>query len=228
MNQEINLILVGGGGFALELFSYISDEKLKNLLTNIKIKGVLDGSSKCELCKKEPSVKYLGDIANYTVQKNDFGIIAVGNSLARKELFETLNEISLPLFTYVHSSSSVASNAKIGNGVFVGPHSIISAHSIVSDNVAMNVYSGVGHGAIVGKNSVMSPYSVINGGCELGEGVFLGSRVTLNPNIQIGSYSTIDSGSIIRENISSFSIVSQRVAQQINVNRILKQKIIGP
>jgi len=228
MNKfDINLILVGGGGFALELFSYISDEKLKNIIPNVQIKGVLDSSPNCELCEKESKVKYLGNISKYKVQKNDFGLIAIGNTSARKVLFELANKISLPLFTYIHSTASVASNANIGKGVFVGPHSIISAHSSISDNVAMNVYCGVGHGASIHKNSIMSPYSVINGDCELGEGVFLGSRVTLNPTIKIGDFSAIDSGSIIRENIPPFSIVSQRVPQQVNANRILKQEILG-
>lgn len=218
-NNNKNIILVGGGGFALEIYSYISDDKIVN------IKGVLDESKDCEICVKHPELDYLGNIEEYIASKDDFGLICVGSSMARRGINSLLLKINLPLYTFIHSTAHIASNAVIGDGVFIGPHCIVSAHSFISDNVALNVYCGVGHGAKIGKNSVMSPYSVINGDCSLGEAVFLGSRVTLNPKIDIGDFSLVDAGSIIRENIPSFSIVSQRVEQKIFDNRILRKEL---
>jgi UDP-3-O-[3-hydroxymyristoyl] glucosamine N-acyltransferase len=223
---NINLILVGGGGLALEIYSYICDEQERNNLSNILIKGVLDSSPDCELCKKNPEVKYLGDIPAYKTEENDFGIITVGSATTRKAICSVLLKISLPLFTYIHSTAYIALNANIGNGVFIGPHSFVSAHSLIADNVVMNIFCGVGHSTKIGKHSVMSPCSNINGDCELGESVFLGSGVVVNPKTIIGDFSLIDAGSTIRESIPSLSVVSQRVEQKIYDNRILKKKLI--
>ena len=222
-----NLILVGGGGFALEIYSYIVDELNKEKSVNIHIKGVLDSSSACELCQKHSDVEYLGDIDAYKAEDNDVFLIAVGDATGRRSIAARLKEMRLPLHSYIHSSAHVSSNAKLGQGVFIGPHCIVSAHAKISDNVALNVYCGVGHGAVIGPHSVMSPYSVINGDCALGEAVFLGSRVTLNPKIKIGAFTVIDAGCILRENIGGFSLVSQRVDQKVFDNRILRRKIFG-
>ena len=222
-----NLILVGGGGFALEIYSYIVDELNKEKSVNIHIKGVLDSSSVCELCQKHSDVEYLGDIDAYKAEDNDVFLITVGNATGRRSIAAQLKEMCLPFHSYIHSSAHVSSNAELGQGVFIGPHCIVSAHAKISDNVALNVYCGVGHGAIIGPHSVMSPYSVINGDCALGEAVFLGSRVTLNPKIKIGAFTVIDAGCILRENIGQFSLVSQRVDQKVFDNRILRRKIFG-
>jgi UDP-3-O-[3-hydroxymyristoyl] glucosamine N-acyltransferase len=226
-NPKKNLILAGGGGFSLEIYSYLLDEINKNTLVDIKIKGVLDSIRECELRQYHPEVDYLGDIHSYIVKEGDFALIASGNSISRRDIAIQLTKLSLPLYSYIHSSAYVSLNAVLGKGVFVGPHSIVSAHSYISDNVALNVYSGVGHGAIIGPHCVMSPYSVINGDCELGEAVFLGSRVTLNPKMKVGSFSQIDAGCILREPIDEFTLVSQRVEQKVFDNRILRRKILS-
>lgn len=222
-----NLILVGGGGFSLEIYSYIADELNKEKLVNIHIKGVLDSSSDCELCQKHSDVEYLGDIDTYRADNNDVFLIAVGNATGRRSIAAQLKEMRLPLHSYIHSSAHISSNAQLGQGVFIGPHCIVSAHAMIGDNVALNVYCGVGHGAEIGAHSVMSPYSVINGDCALGEAVYLGSRVTLNPKVKIGAFAVIDAGCILREDIAELSLVSQRVDQKVFDNRILRRKIYG-
>jgi sugar O-acyltransferase (sialic acid O-acetyltransferase NeuD family) len=224
-DHKSNLILIGGGGFALEIYSYLFDEIAKQAIKNIKIKGVLDKTSDCELCIKHPEIKYLGDINSYTPIKEDVALIAIGNASGRRNLASQIKNLSLPLYSFIHSSACISSTAQIGKGVFIGPHCIVSAHSSICNNVALNVYCGVGHGATINQHSVMSPYSVINGDCELGEAVFLGSRVTLYPKIKIGSFSLIDSGCILREDIKEFSLVSQRVEQKIFDNRILRNQL---
>tara|TARA_X000000368_G_C22977290_1_gene688216 strand:- start:126 stop:800 length:675 start_codon:yes stop_codon:yes gene_type:complete len=217
--NEDGIILIGGGGFALEVYSYICDDK------KYKVKGIIDETKECELINKHNELKYLGDIKSYKPKENDFALICVGNAFLRRKLYFECKKIDLKLTSYIHSTSHISSNALIGDGVFIGPHCIISSHAIIKNNIVLNVYCGVGHGANIKDHSVMSPYSVINGDCSLGEGVFLGSRVTLNPKIKIGDFSLIDAGSIIREDIDNFSIVSQRPQQIINENRALKREI---
>jgi len=220
-----NLILVGGGGFALEIYAYLIEEIRDQTITNISIKGVLDNSSNCELLEKCPELSYLGDVDEYITQENDFALITVGNAVLRHNIAKKLNQIHLPLHSYIHSSAFVSTTAVIGLGVFIAPHCVVSAHSNICDNVALNVYCGVGHGAKINVHCVMSPYSVVNGDCELGEAVFLGSRVTLNPKVSVGSFSLIDAGCILREDIIELSLVSQRVEQKVFDNRILRRQL---
>lgn len=226
-DSVVNLILVGGGGFALEIYSYIVDDLEKDNVVNIHIKGVLDNNAICELCQRHSEVDYLGDIATYKAEEKDVFLIAVSNATGRRSISAQLKKMRLPLHSYVHSSAYVSPHAQLGQGIFIGPHCIVSAHAKISDNVALNVYCGVGHGSEIGPHSVMSPYSVINGDCALGEAVFLGSRVTLNPRVKIGGYTVIDAGCILREDIGECALVSQRVDQKVFDNRILRREIFG-
>ena len=225
-NLNKNLILIGGGNFALEIYSYIQEEINRKSLSNVTIKGVIDKELNCLLIQKHPEVSFLGSVEDYIPEENDYGLVTIGNAARRREIFIRLNKkVPLPLLSYVHSSAYVSSSAHIGNGVLIGPHCIVSAHSFIDNNVALNVYCGVGHGASIGSHSVMSPYSVINGDCKLEESVFLGSRVTLNPKVTVGAFSLIDAGCILREDIKPLSIVSQRVEQKLFDNRILRRQL---
>lgn len=221
--ETIKLVLIGGGGYALEIYSYIIDDLKLGYLKNVQIIGVLDDTNTPEVCVKNPTLKHLGAIKDYTPTGVEYALICVGSPAARKQLSEVSTDLGLLPYTYVHSSCYVSSSAKIGHGVFVAPHSIISAGSCIGNFVALNVFCGIGHGAKVGDFTCFSPYSVINGDCEVGKLVFLSSRVTINPKIKIGSFSTIDGGAIIRSDVQDFEVVSQRVVEKRFVDRILKK-----
>lgn len=221
--ETIKLILVGGGGYALEIYSYIIDDLKSGYLKNVEVIGVLDDTNAPEVCVKNPSLKHLGSIKDYKSSSDEHALICVGSPVARKSLSELCNSLGLLPYSYIHSSCYVSSSAKIGQGVFVAPHSIISADSCLGNFVALNVFSGVGHGAQVGDFTCFSPYSVINGDCRVGSLVFLSSRVTVNPKIKIGSFSTIDGGAIIRSDVQDFEVVSQRVVEKRFVDRMLKK-----
>ena len=90
-----NLILVGGGGFALEIYSYLLEEILNQTVTNLSIKGVLDKSSSCELMEKHPELKYLGDVDEYITEENDIALIAVGNAVGRRTIAQKLKVLCL-------------------------------------------------------------------------------------------------------------------------------------
>lgn len=221
--DTIKLVLVGGGGYALEMYSYIVDDLKLGYLRNVEIIGVLDDTNEPEVCVKNPTLKHLGAIKDYTFSGEEYALICVGSPVARKKLSELCTGLGLLPYTYVHSSCYVSSSAEIGQGVFVAPHSIISADSCIGDFVALNVFCGVGHGAKVGDFTCFSPYSVINGDCVVGTMVFLSSRVTVNPKVKIGSFSTIDGGAIVRSDVQDFEVVSQRVLEKRFVDRILKK-----
>jgi len=213
-----NIILVGGGGFGLEVCSYLQDH------LGTEIFGVIDEDEKCETIQHFPEVRYLGKSREYKVSSQDVGIICIGNTFKRMHAYDEVRNINLPLFSFIHPTSYVSKEATIGEGVFIAPHCIVSANATIGDNVALNVYSGVGHGAKIHSHCMMSPYSVANGDCEINEGVFLGSRVTLFPKIKVGRYASIDAGCVIRKDIDEFALVSQRVEQKSTENRILKKQ----
>jgi sugar O-acyltransferase (sialic acid O-acetyltransferase NeuD family) len=219
-----NIVLIGGGGFALEIFDYLQSDIKSGVKDNVRIKGVLDGLGDCELVR-ETNIPYLGKIEEYEFGNDERVIITFGDQLRRRKFYHLLKEKNVNFYTYIHPTSVVSKRASLAEGVVIPPYCVVNANARIQCNVALNVYCGVGHGAKVGKHSVFSPYSGINGNCELGEATFLGSRVMLFPNVHIGDYTIIDAGVILRNSVGSRLIVSQRTEQKEHNNRIIERQL---
>ncbi len=204
----MRFIIIGGGGFGLELYTYLAHDIQSGKLPNHCTIGVLDENPDCELVVRIPELKYLGRLQEFVPFNGDQAIIAVGSVSRRRKLYNLAQERQLTLSTYIHSSAWVAPSAKLGRGVIVSPNCVVSAFAEVADNVAINVFCGVGHGAKVGAHSVMGPYSVINGDTVLGEGCFLGSRATLFPSVVLGKGCTVDSHTAVKASAGDFKIIS--------------------
>lgn len=220
----MRIIIIGGGGFGLELYTYIEhDINTGKFPINCTI-GILDESNKCEVLTKIPNAKYLGRIQDFSPSAGDKAIIAIGNILGRKENYKIAQQKNIPLGNYIHPSAFVASNAKLGNGIIICPNSVISAYANIQDNVAINVFCGVGHGANIGMHTVMGPNSIINGDTSLGEGCLLGTRSTLFPKISLGKGCSVDAHTVVKVSTGDFKIISTKGQYLEFDNRVLLKK----
>ena len=219
----MDIVFFGGGGYAVELYSFIIDDN-KLLDDKINVIGVFDANSNCDLIREYPCLQYLGSIDDF--KGGDFKcLIAIGNPISRAVVFKAIFQYA-DFYTYIHSSAVVSSTASIGHGVIVGPHNIISAKSSLQDNVCLNVFCGVGHGTQILESSVLGPYSVVNGDCSIGKASYLGTKVTIFPSTKIGNGVSVDAGSVVRNNIDDFTLCTQRVEQVNLPNRIVKKSYI--
>jgi carbonic anhydrase/acetyltransferase-like protein (isoleucine patch superfamily) len=213
-------IIIGGGGFGLELFTYLAADILSGRLPAATRLGVLDDGPDCEVLHRIPDASYLGPLDAYTPEGDDEGLIAIGSPSNRRRIASIAIARGLRLGKYVHSTAWVAPNARLGNGVILCPYVIVSAFAEIGNNVAVNVHGGVGHGANVGEHTVMGPYSVINGDCALGEGCLLGSRATLFPKVRLGRGCSVDAHTTVRRSAGDFKILSTKRQDQIVDDRI--------
>lgn len=217
----MRLIIVGGGGFGLELYTYIEQDILTGALPSHYTLGVIDDSETCEILTRMPGAHYLGRVKDYEPSSGDQALISIGSIAARKKVYKIMRERGVALATYIHPSAWVAPNAKLGEGVIVCPNAVISACADVENNVAINVFCGVGHGAHVGMHTMMGPYSVINGDTSLGEGCFLGSRASLFPGVSLGRGCSVDAHTAVKVSVGDFKIISVK-GQYIELeNRML-------
>lgn len=206
----MRFIIIGGGGFGLELYTYISHDIQSGALPRHSTIGVLDDVAECDLMARLPEASYLGQVKEFVPLEEDRALISIGNVADRKKMYQLAHERQIPLGTYIHPSAWIAPNATIGQGVIVCPNCVVSACAEILDNVAVNVFCGVGHGARVGKHSVMGPYSVLNGDTSLGEGCYLGSRATLFPGVMLGKGCMVDSHTAVKASAGDFKIISVR------------------
>jgi sugar O-acyltransferase (sialic acid O-acetyltransferase NeuD family) len=214
-----NIVIVGGGGFGRELYSYIKADLADGNLIGYSLAGLLDDSPECELARMSPELSYLGALASFEPQGNEVFVIAIGKPSGRLKIFEEIKRRRLALLTYVHSSAMVMFEATLGEGSIICPNTIINAGAKLGDNVAVNVFCSVGHGASIGNHSVLSPYCALSGDSKLGECGFMGTRGTLFPRVEMGDGCIVDAHSAVRQSVGENKVVSVRGEYLVLENR---------
>lgn len=202
-------VVVGGGGFGLELYTYLADDIARGHLPAATV-AVLDDNPSCEILRRVPDAIYLGGLAQFIPASDDLGLIAVGTPSSRRRLFDACAARGLALGTYVHRTAWVAATASLGAGTIVSPFTVVAAAAIVGANVATNVHCGIGHGSRVGAHSVLGPYSVINGDTALGDRTLLGTRATLFPGVSIGVGCVVDAHTAVRRSTGDYRLLSTK------------------
>lgn len=216
------ILIIGGGGFGLEVCGYLQEDLAANRLPGYALGGVLDNSPDCEVMRKIPSLTYLGALQDYRAAGDEVVVIALGNATNRMKVAAAAAAHALPLWTYVHPTAWVAATAVLGDGVIVAPGCVVNAGARVEANVAINVFSSVGHGARIGAHSVLSPYSALSGDSALGERCFLGTRATLFPKVSMGAGCVVDAHSAVKQSVGDKKIVSMRGQYLVLDNRMNK------
>lgn len=95
----------------------------------------------------------------------------------------------------IHPSAIVSHKAKIGDGVEIGPFSIIHDNVVIGNNVKISAYCelgvktplGDGSPLVIGPQSLIRSYSVFYESSSFGEGLVTGHRVTVRENTRAGT-----------------------------------------
>lgn len=211
-----NLILVGAGGFFLELYDYLQADV--QALQHIRLKGVLDDATDCA----QQLLPHLGAVADYEPQADDLFLITIGNVLHRKRCYDLLKQKGAAFYTYIHPTAIVARSAEVAEGCILAPYSVVNARALVAANVAVNVHCSIGHESTIGFSSVLSPYAAVNGNAKVGDLCFLGTRSTIFPGKSLGDKGIVDSHSYVKSDAPEKSIVSLRGDYLVVHNRLMR------
>jgi sugar O-acyltransferase (sialic acid O-acetyltransferase NeuD family) len=198
-----NIIIVGAGGFAREVYEYVH---VSFDLNEYKFKGFLTPDAK-ELEPFNMEHLVLGNQDNYEFQENDRVILAIGNVDIRKKVLSKLNELEVEFVNLIHPTAIISENARIGKGVIICPFVVISTSVTVDDFAMINFYSSLGHDSKLGRNCVLSPYSTVNGFAILLEDVFMATHTMVAAYRTIGRGSKISAGSCALYNVKDNSLV---------------------
>jgi sugar O-acyltransferase (sialic acid O-acetyltransferase NeuD family) len=199
------LILVGGGDWGLEIFSWMKHARGYN--DEWSFKGVLD-VSKDNLAEKLQDY-YLGTESQYVVLPEDCFVCCVGNVKLKQKVVKILGDKGASFFNIIHNTSFISEGAAFGTGIVVGPFAYISNNTTIGNHVAVNAHSSIGHHVTVGDFCQINSNCDITGHVKLGDGCFVGSSVSIIPKVSIAAYTTIGAGSVViksssKENITLF------------------------
>lgn len=184
------IALIGYGGFAREVFSYIKKPCVffvsDKLFNSLKIKH--DNSYIIKPISQFESNKYEA-------------LITVGSPQTKLSL---VNELpSDTIFTkYIHPSVVNADiNNKINDGVIICPGCTLTTNIEIGKHVHLNPQTKIGHDTNINDFVTISPGATISGRCNIGKYVYIGASSCIKENISIVENSVIGMNAGVTKNI---------------------------
>lgn len=84
-------------------------------------------------------------------------------------------------FKNIHETAVIHPSAKIGDGVQIGPLTVIDQNVVIHDNTKIGASCSIGPNTTIGKDSFLHPRVTIRENCQIGD------RVVIQPGAIIGS-----------------------------------------
>ncbi len=209
-----NLVIIGVGGFAREI--YWHSQKSFGFGDEWQIKGFLDGDVKLAAADYELlPAEVLGDVNNYEICADDVFTCAVGTPHARKILVEKISARNGEFINLISTLAYVMPTVKLGRGVIICPHVNIGDRAELGDFVAVNDIAVIGHDAQIGNFSCVMPHANVAGKCKIGAEVFIGSGAIILPKAKVGDGATVGAGAVVLKKVQAGAKVFGNPAVEI-------------
>lgn len=197
-------ILLGCGGFALEIAEYLNDRDLQlgALEQSVVVSDVISTSYSrfdelCSILNYSPKLHERPEAVEKKSEKK--ALICLGSPEDRHRNFVELKRLGFTFGTLVHETAWVAKSARIDEGAIVCPFAFIGAMAKVEANSVVNTRATVGHDVTVGVSAVLSPHCDLNGASICGRVSMIGAGVILDPKAAIGDYTKVASGAVVKQ-----------------------------
>lgn len=198
-----NLVIIGAGGFGLELLDLIEDinekEKKFNLL------GFLDDNKAGFVV---PNISVIGKTSDIDKYKDCTFVIGLSNPITREKYFDIVNSKGLKTPNLVHPSVKLSNYVDITDDVGV----VINSNSIIAAKVR------IGKGTVIDSNVYVGHESTIGDFVSIYSGALIAGNVVLENCVQIGLGSKVIQGNTVGEN--SFIGAGSTVIKNIEKNVI--------
>lgn len=120
--------------------------------------------------------------------------VAISTAKAKLACAQKLKDIGFEIVEIRHPTASISAFAKIGEGCFFGPLTLVGPEAEIGDFVQINNSASVAHHTRVGDAVRISDGVRLAGRVSVGPRAFIGLGVTVNEKIMIGADTTIVSG----------------------------------
>lgn len=188
MKQPI--VILGAGGFAKEVFSWINQDEYDVFAFYSEYQGEVVNIYGKPVVQKLDNYKFM----NY--------ICAIGEPKARQKLcqFAEIHQL-IPCLPIVHRSVILGANINIGRGTVLCPKSIITADVQVGKHVIVNIGATIGHDCDIGNFVTISPGANISGKVSVGPFSYIGTNASIREKINIGACAIVGMGSTVVKDV---------------------------
>jgi sugar O-acyltransferase (sialic acid O-acetyltransferase NeuD family) len=200
-----DIILIGTGKTAEDIFVFINDYKLFNVIgfaVDVKYKTT---DSFCNL----PVFDIEGIENLVDIQSTSFFICTQWNYLnkVRKDIYLRLKEKNFQFANVISPNAIIHTGSVLGTNCWVSDGVIIESNCNIGDNVFIKSNAVIGHFVSIENHCFIGISGIIGGSSVIGEQSFIGIRATVFDEVQIGKKCLIGACSVVKRSIPNYTIV---------------------
>jgi len=193
------LLIVCTGDYAREVYWHAQNSK--GYGTEFVIKGFLEGNVPLKAEYNLFPMPVIDNVINYKICDDDVFVIANSDGKLKEELAEILERKKAKFINIIHNTTQIASSAKFGYDVIIGPFCMVSVDSVIGNHVMLNCFDSLGHDVVIGNFTSIMSHVDITGNCKVEDHTFWGSGARALPGSRIGNYAKIGAGSVVLKKV---------------------------
>ena len=200
----LQLVVMGAGGFGMEAI-WVAEESNKHLpeKQRFEILGYVDDNiGKRGQSFYGYSVLGLPEALAQDLRGDVYFHCAIGDNKARFKTAMRLAQLGWHPVTLVHPSVSLGREVTIGEGSYIGAHTVVAPCAKIGKFTLINCSAGIGHDSILEDFVQICPGARVNGMCTVKKFAFIGTNASLQPGITIGESSTVGSNAQVIRSVA--------------------------
>jgi sugar O-acyltransferase (sialic acid O-acetyltransferase NeuD family) len=144
------------------------------------------------------------------------GVGGIGDSSARRGVFERLLAAGFELPAIVHDAAVVSPWAQLGRGAQVLAAAVVNAGAELGDDVIINTGAIVEHDCRIGAHAHVAPGARLAGLATVGEGAHVGIGAVVIESIRIGDGALVAAGAVVVRDVPDGARVAGVPAQALD------------
>jgi sugar O-acyltransferase (sialic acid O-acetyltransferase NeuD family) len=144
--------------------------------------------------------------------------VAISNPKVRSSIVHRLPN-STKFFTFIHPTAIILNNGGIGEGSFIGCHSIVMNGAILGMHAILNRGNHVGHDARIGDFFTALPSAIVSGNDQIGDRVMLGANSVVLEKLHICSDAVVGACACVTKHIQRPGAYIGIPAKKLELNK---------
>jgi len=126
---------------------------------------------------------------------------SIGGYGSREKWYLLAKSLGFSIVNIIDPTAAVASNAKLGEGVFVGKNAVVNSYAQVGNMAIVNTGAIVEHADVLEDFASIAPGATLCGGVKVERGAHVGAGSTVLQTVTIGREALVGIGSVVTRDI---------------------------
>lgn len=197
----MDLIILGGGGFAREALDVVEAARSGIGLSDdlYEFRGFVAPDE-----PEAPALRrgdWLGGDEVLPRLSGAHYLIGVGSPKMKRALASRANAAGLIAGTVVHPTATFGADVALSAGDIICAHVSLTSNIYLGMHVHVNLNATIGHDSIIGDYVSVSPGANISGKVTLSAGVYVGTNASLVEGVTVGDDTILGAGSVVTRNL---------------------------